>query len=108
LAGRIGGSIGERMALSMARMARCPSDPRYIDSRMDYPYYIRWMKAYGSYRGMVRFEPPVPMLFVYGKRKRCMFHTPAAAEALAAGLGTQLRGLPAGASVTGPQTMPFN
>jgi hypothetical protein len=36
---------------------------------------------------MVRFEPPVPMLFVYGSRKRFMFHTTAWAEALAARAG---------------------
>ena len=105
---RIGGRIGDRMTLSMARIARCPSDPRYIDSRMDYPYYIRWMKAYGSYRDMVRFEPPVPMLFVYGKRKPFLFHTAAWAEALAAKPGNQVRAFPTGHWVMSQQPEQFN
>jgi pimeloyl-ACP methyl ester carboxylesterase len=87
----IGGRIGDWMTLRMARIARAPGDPRFIDSRMDFPYYIRWMKAHGSYRAMVRFEPPVPMLFVYGKRKPFMFHTAAWADALAARPGNAVR-----------------
>jgi hypothetical protein len=51
IAWRIGGRIGDWMTLWMARTARCPSDARYIDSRMNFPYFIRWFKAYGSYRG---------------------------------------------------------
>ena len=91
IAWRIGGPIGDWMTLRMARIARAPGDARLIDSRMNYPYYIRWMKAYGSYRGMVRFEPPVPMLFIYGKRKLFLFHTPAWADALAARPGNEVR-----------------
>jgi cis-3-alkyl-4-acyloxetan-2-one decarboxylase len=82
--------------LWMARRARCPSDPRFIDSRMDYPYYIRWAKAHGSYRGMVRFEPKVPMLFAYGTKKPFMFHTAAWAEALAARPGNEVHAFPTG------------
>src|SRR5205085_1001213 len=63
---RIGGPIGDWMTRWMAGLLRAPSDRRLIDSRMDYPYYIRWAKAHGSYRGMVRFEPKVPMFFAYG------------------------------------------
>ena len=93
---RIGGRLGDRMTLAMARLARCPSDPRFIDSRMDYPYYIRWAKAYGSYRGMVRFEPKVPMLFAYGTKKPFTFHTQAWAEALAARPGNEVHEFPTG------------
>jgi pimeloyl-ACP methyl ester carboxylesterase len=93
---RIGGRIGDGMTLWMARRARCPSDPRFIDSRMDYPYYIRWAKAHGSYRGMVRFEPKVPMLFAYGTKKPFMFHTAAWAEALAARPGNEVHAFPTG------------
>jgi pimeloyl-ACP methyl ester carboxylesterase len=108
IAWRIGGRIGDWMTLWMARAARCPSDPRFIDSRMDYPYYIRWMKAHGSYRDMVRFEPPVPMLFIYGKRKAFLFHTPAWADALAARPGNQVHGLETGHWVMSQQPQQFN
>jgi pimeloyl-ACP methyl ester carboxylesterase len=92
----------------MARMARCPSDPRFIDSRMDYPYYIRWMKAYGSYRGMVRFEPKVPMLFVYGERKPFLFHTPEWADALGARSGNQVQAFATGHWVMNQEPERFN
>ena len=108
LAWRIGGRIGDWMTLKMARMARCPSDPRFIDSRMDYPYYIRWMKAHGSYRGMVRFEPKVPMLFVYGERKPFLFHTPTWADALAERPGNEVRAFPTGHWVMSQAPQEFN
>jgi len=108
LAWRIGGPMGQWMTLRMARMARCPSDPRFIDSRMDYPYYIRWMKAYGSYRAMVRFEPKVPMLFVYGERKAFLFHTPAWAEALAARQGSRVAAFKTGHWVMSEAPREFN
>jgi pimeloyl-ACP methyl ester carboxylesterase len=105
---RIGGRIGNWMTLRMARMAQCPSDSRFIDSRMDYPYYIRWMKAYGSYRGMVRFEPKVPMLFVYGTKKLFLFHTTAWAEALAARPGSQVHAFATGHWVMSQEAERFN
>jgi pimeloyl-ACP methyl ester carboxylesterase len=108
IAWRIGGGIGDWMTLWMARAIRCPSDPRFIDSRMDYPYYIRWMKACGSYRAMVRFEPPVPMFFVYGSRKPFLFHTPAWADALAARPGNQVLALETGHWVMSQQPQRFN
>jgi pimeloyl-ACP methyl ester carboxylesterase len=75
---------------------------------MDYPYYIRWMKAYGSYRGMVRFEPTVPMLFLYGERKPFMFHTPAWAEALAARPGNRVQPFKTGHWVMSQDPQGFN
>jgi pimeloyl-ACP methyl ester carboxylesterase len=108
LAWRIGGRIGDWMTLVMARIGRCPSDPRFIDSRMDYPYYIHQMKAHGSYRGVVRVEPKVPMLFVYGTRKPFLFHTPAWAEALAARPGCQVHAFATGHWVMSEQPERFN
>lgn len=75
LAWRLGGSLGDRMTRYMARALRCQSDPRYIHSGMNYPYYIRWMRAYGSYDGLAPLSLQCPMLFIYGKRKRFMFHS---------------------------------
>ena len=108
VAWRVGGPIGDWMTLRMARLARCPSDERFIDSRMDYPYYIRWMKAHGSYRGMVRFEPKVPMLFAYGTRKPFLFHTTAWAEAVAARPGNQVHAFATGHWVMSQEPERFN
>jgi len=108
VAWRIGGRAGDWMTLWMARAVRCPSDPRFIDSRMDYHYYIHWMRAHGSYRDMVRFEPPVPMLFVYGKRKPFLFHTSAWADALAAREGNQVRAFDTNHWVMAQRPQEFN
>ena len=75
---------------------------------MNFPYYIRCMKAHGSYRGMVRFEPPVPMLFVYGKRKPFLFYTLAWADALAAQPGNAVRAFETGHWVMAQQPKEFN
>ena len=75
---------------------------------MNFPYYIRWFKSYGSYRAMVRFEPPVPMLFVYGSRKPFMFHTTAWAEALAARPGNQVRAFETGHWIMSKQPRELN
>ncbi|MGE5093952.1 MAG: alpha/beta fold hydrolase [Betaproteobacteria bacterium] len=108
IAWRIGGPLGDWMTRWLARVFRAPSDQRLIDSRMDYPYYIAWFKAHGSYRDMVRFEPPVPMLFVYGKRKPFLFHTPAWADALAARPGCAVRAFDTGHWVMSEQPRQFN
>ena len=105
---RIGGRLGDWMTLWMAKMARCPSDRRFIDSRMDYPYHIRWMKSHGSYRGMVRFEPMVPMLFIYGERKPFMFHTREWAQALAAKPGNRVEAFATGHWVMSKEPRRFN
>ena len=104
----IGGRIGDGMTRWMARILHAPGDPRFIDSRMDFPYYILWMKAYGSYRRMVRFEPAVPMLFVFGKRKPFLFHTPGWADALAARPGSEVHGLDTNHWVMAQRPQEFN
>lgn len=108
IAWRIGGRPGDAMTRSMARAIRCPSDPRFIGSCMDYPYYIAWFRACGSYRDMVPFDPPVPMLFVYGRRKPFLFHTPAWADALAARPGSAVRGFDTGHWVMSERPREFN
>jgi len=108
IAWRIGGGLGDGMTRWMARAIGCRSDPRFIDSRMDYPYYIAWFKAHGSYRGMVRFEPQVPMLFMYGTRKPFLFHTHGWADALAARPGNGVRTFDTGHWVMSEQPGQFN
>ena len=50
---------------------------------MGYPYWQLWFGGRDSFRGQVRrFEPKVPMLFVYGRRKPLRFHSPRWAEEL--------------------------
>ncbi|MGZ5819342.1 MAG: alpha/beta fold hydrolase, partial [Burkholderiaceae bacterium] len=82
LAWRVGGRLGDKMTRSMARALRCKSDPQYIGVGMNYPYYITWFKAHGSYDAAVPLDPPCPMLFMYGTKKPFMFHSRAWAEQL--------------------------
>jgi len=108
IAWRIGGRAGGWMTRWMVRTIRCPSDPRFIDSRMDYPYYIAWFKPRGLYFKMVKFEPLVPMLFIYGNRKPFLFHSPAWAEALAARPGNEVHAFETGHWVMTGQPRHFN
>ena len=108
IAWRIGGGLGRWMTRWMARAIGCRSDPRYIDSRMEYPYDIAWTKSHGSFRAMKKFVPPAPMLFIYGKRKPILFHTPEWADALAAQPGNAVRAFETGHWVMSQQPEQFN
>jgi pimeloyl-ACP methyl ester carboxylesterase len=90
LAWRIGGSVGDRMAITMAKGMRCTSDPRYIHSGMGYPYFIKRTGAYGSYRDVLPVVPACPMLFIYGQKKPFMFHTQPWIEQIAGKPGSKV------------------
>jgi pimeloyl-ACP methyl ester carboxylesterase len=93
LAWRVGGRVGDNMTKWMARALRCKSDPQYIGANMNYPYYITWFKAYGSYNASVPFIPSCPVLFLYGIKKPFMFHSVQWAEQLGRQTGNQVLGL---------------
>jgi pimeloyl-ACP methyl ester carboxylesterase len=96
LAWRIGGRIGDAMARGMARLLRCPTEPKTIHAQMGYPYAVRWLGAAGGFRGLRVFKPEVPMLFLYGERKPIMFHSRSWAERLAAQKGNRVVAFPTG------------
>ncbi len=89
LAWKLGGRLGTRMTRGMARLLRAPSEPQTITSDMNFPYYITWTGAYGSYRQMQVLEPQCPMLFIYGRKKPFMFHSPQWAQRLNERPGSQ-------------------
>ncbi|HUQ74289.1 MAG TPA: alpha/beta fold hydrolase [Burkholderiales bacterium] len=96
LAWRIGGGFGDWMARTMARLLRCPTDPKTIGSHMGYGYAVRWLGAAGGFKGLRVFKPERPMLFLYGERKPLMFHSRAWAERLATQVGCRVLGFPTG------------
>jgi len=109
IAWKIGGRLGDWMTRRMARWVRARSDPRFIASRMNYPYYVAWFGGEQSFRRQVRrFEPACPMLFVYGERKPFMFHARGWAEALARRPGCQVVGFDTGHWVMLQQPERFN
>lgn len=87
LAWKMGGGVGDRMARKMAALMRVPVPPARIHARMGYPYWQAWT---GGLRAVKPFKPAVPMLYVYGRRKPFLFHSPAWAQALAASPGSQV------------------
>lgn len=96
LAWRIGGGIGNAMSRWMARVMRCPADPRSIGSQMGYPYALRWLGIAGGFRGLRTFDSHGPMLYLYGERKPFMFHSRAWIERVAARPGSRVLGFPTG------------
>jgi len=109
LAWMAGGALGDAMTRRMARWIRARSDPRFISSRMNYPYYLAWFGGAQSFARQVRgFEPACPMLFVYGERKPFLFHAPAWAEALARQPGSKVVAFDTGHWVMLQQPERFN
>lgn len=100
-----GGALGDRMTRTMARALRCRADPALIGWRMNYPYYLQWT---GGYRASARFEPHCPVLFIYGRRKPFMFHSPHWAAKVAALPGGAVREFRTGHWVMVEQPEAFN
>ena len=108
LAWKIGGPMGDFMARSMARLLRCPADPRTIGWQMGYPYAVRWLGAAGGVRGLRVFVPHCPMLFLYGEKKPLMFHSRAWAEELGAQAGNRVIAFPTGHWIMVSRAAEFN
>jgi pimeloyl-ACP methyl ester carboxylesterase len=90
IAWRIGGALGDRMTRGMARALKVPSDLRDVGSCMNYPYDIQWTGSHGSYKHLAAVEPSCPMLFIYGRRKPFLFHSPEWAQRLAGRPGNRV------------------
>jgi pimeloyl-ACP methyl ester carboxylesterase len=93
---RVGGPAGDAMTRSMARAIKAPTPPDQVHCGMNYPYDIRWTGSHGSYREARRVELACPLLFVYGRRKPFMFHSPKWATRLAAQPGCEVIAVDAG------------
>lgn len=70
-----------------------PTPQAQIRAAAGYPYWLTWT---GAYRGAKPFDPAVPMLSVYSKRKPFMFQSRAWCDALALRPGSRVQGLEAG------------
>jgi pimeloyl-ACP methyl ester carboxylesterase len=87
---RVGGSAGDAMTRAMARAIKAPAPPDQIHAGMNYPYDIRWTGSHGSYRDRRSLELACPLLFIYGRRKPFMFHSPIWATGVAAQPGCEV------------------
>ena len=108
LAWRVGGRVGDAMARAMARLLRCPTDPKTIGAQMGYPYAVRWLGAAGGFHHLRVFKPEVPMLFVYGEKKPLMFHSRSWAERVAMREGNRMIAFPTGHWIMVTRRQAFN
>lgn len=108
LAWRFGGRLGDSMARWMARLLRCPVDPRGVGAQMGYPYAVSWLGAAGGFHGLKAFDPHCPMLYIYGERKPFMFHSRPWIERLGTQPGGRVLGLPTGHWVMIERQTEFN
>jgi pimeloyl-ACP methyl ester carboxylesterase len=108
LAWRLGGRLGDRMARGMAKALRCPAEPSRIHAGMGYPYDIQWTGSHGSYRHGLPFDPPCPMLYLYGARKPFHFHSAEWAQALARWPGSRVLPMHTGHWVMCQEPQAFN
>lgn len=89
IAWKIGGAVGDWITRGMARALKAPSQRQFISAGMNFPYFIFWTGAHGSYKHLMPLVPHCPMLFVYGTQKPFLFHSPQWAEALNARPGSK-------------------
>ncbi|MBV8501385.1 MAG: alpha/beta hydrolase [Paucibacter sp.] len=109
LAWRIGGRLGDWMALWMVSLVRCPTQEPHRGAQQGYAYYMTWWARKNSYRREGRrFRPECPMLFIYGKRKPFMFHAESWLERLRARTGNRVEAFETGHWVMIEQPEEFN
>jgi len=103
LAWNLGGlmpGLANRMTRFMAHQIGCRTAPEQMGWQMNYPYAMQWFGSFGGLRGVARvdkvFGPRIPTLFLFGRRKPFMFHSPHWLAALGTTPGCQVQGFDAG------------
>lgn len=106
LAWRMGRRLGDKMTKLLVRAFRCQSDPQYISTCMNYPYYNRWFTD--SYDKTADFFPSCPMLYIYGTKKPFMFHSKSWTDRLSKQPGCQVIALETSHWVMADEPEKFN
>ena len=67
------------MTRGLAKLAQAPARDRPLDAVINYPYRNVWADIASGRAGQLTrgYWPTCPLLFVYGSKKRFMFHSPA-------------------------------
>lgn len=63
---------------------------------MGYLYALRWLGVAGGLKGVRKFNPACPMLYIYGERKPLLFHSRPWAERIATSPNSKVVALPTG------------
>jgi pimeloyl-ACP methyl ester carboxylesterase len=108
IAGHISAPIGNRMTRWMAHHLGCRSDPALIAAQMNYPYFITWTGAHGSYRHALPLALHCPLFYAWAERKPVMFHSAAWLAQVAAQPGNQVQAFACGHWVMTREAAAFN
>jgi len=92
LAWRTGGRLGDLMTRRLVGAMHVP-EPQRVHAGLNWPYQLQ---AEGGLKRMHPVNPRCPLLFLYGRRKPFMFHSPTWADAVAQRPGCAVHGLDAG------------
>jgi len=105
-------ALANRMTRFMARALGCRNDPERVVWQMNHPYAMQWWGALGGLRGVLPVErllgERMPTLYLYGRRKPFMFHSPGWLEQLARSPGCAVHALETGHWVMGHKPAEFN
>ncbi|MEY4266036.1 MAG: hypothetical protein RIS90_571 [Pseudomonadota bacterium] len=88
--------LGHGMTRWMARALRCPVPTAQIGWQMNYPYAMRWFGLAGGLQQAAPVQPGCPLLYLYGRRKPFMFHSPTWLARVATQPGSAVQGFRAG------------
>ena len=92
----IGGRIGDGLTRGMAKALQAKAESHRVHAGMNYPYAMRWFKAFGGLDGMRQIEPACPFFYAYGRKKPFMFHSPQWVQRLAKHSGSAVHGFDSG------------
>lgn len=96
MAWTIGGAIGNGITRGMARALQAKADPRDVHVGMNYPYAMRWLKAFGGLATLRPIEPVCPVFYAYGRKKPFMFHSRSWLTWLSSRAGNEVRAFNSG------------
>jgi pimeloyl-ACP methyl ester carboxylesterase len=100
-------ALGNWLTRAMAFALRCPTPRERIHWYMGFPYAMQWFGTAGGLRRALPVRVQGPTLYIYGKRKPFMFHSPQWIEQLNATQGCKAVGMEAGHWVMLDQTQAF-
>lgn len=104
--------LADRMTRYMARTIGCRTPPEQIGWQMNHPYAMGWFGMHGGLRGLAPVDQllghALPALYIYGRRKPFMFHSPQWLAQLAAAPGCAVQGMDTGHWVMRQNPAAFN
>lgn len=70
-----GDRIGTLLTRGLARAMQAKAESRHVHAAMNYPYAMRWMRAFGGLDDLKPVALSCPIFYAYGRKKPFMFHS---------------------------------